>query len=69
MNGITAFIEQFEYRIAGVDFPRTPYAGGHGKTCLDCGATLGELHEKLCDSEECPRCRGLILTCDCEMND
>jgi hypothetical protein len=35
--------------------------------CFDCGAAIGELHGPFCDQEECPRCGGQLIGCDCEM--
>ena len=33
--------------------------------CEDCSAPKGSLHLFGCDLEECPRCGGQIITCDC----
>jgi hypothetical protein len=33
--------------------------------CNDCGAAPGELHLAHCDMEECPRCHGQAIGCDC----
>jgi len=34
--------------------------------CRDCSTPVGELHGPACDKEECPRCRGQFLGCDCD---
>ena len=34
--------------------------------CGDCGATEGEYHHLGCDMERCPKCRGQLISCDCE---
>ena len=58
--------------INGVSFKRIAYgaesddwgAGEHA--CHDCRVLKGELHVRGCDGEECPRCHGQLLTCECE---
>ena len=35
------------------------------KTCHDCGAEEGALHEFGCDMERCPFCGGQLICCDC----
>jgi hypothetical protein len=35
------------------------------KTCHDCRAEIGEFHGPNCDWEQCPFCRGQLLTCGC----
>jgi hypothetical protein len=37
--------------------------------CHDCGATKGQLHVPGCDVEQCPRCKGQMLSCPCEVTD
>lgn len=34
-------------------------------TCHDCGVTVGGLHHRFCDVEECPRCHDQLLYCAC----
>jgi hypothetical protein len=34
--------------------------------CHDCGALPGHYHHNGCDWEECPRCHGQLIGCDCE---
>jgi hypothetical protein len=53
-------------------YSRIPYGNErHGpdaehNPCPDCGAIKGQLHvPDCCEVEECPRCHGHRLTCDC----
>ena len=38
-------------------------------TCHDCGCKEGEMHEKNCDMEICPRCKGQLLSCGCNQEE
>lgn len=33
--------------------------------CGDCAVIRGQLHVPLCDSEQCPKCLGQLLSCGC----
>ena len=33
--------------------------------CFDCGSEPGQVHDWGCDAEDCPRCGGQLLSCDC----
>jgi hypothetical protein len=35
--------------------------------CHDCGIKEGELHKENCDMERCPKCKGQLLSCDCDI--
>lgn len=35
------------------------------RTCSDCGAQLGQLHDRGCLYERCPYCMGQLPLCDC----
>jgi hypothetical protein len=61
------------YRFEGELYPRLPYGletfrnpteAGH-RSCRHCGAVKGQLHEPLCDYEECPVCGEQVMSCDC----
>jgi hypothetical protein len=41
------------------------YADGSPRRCDDCGALPANYHHPGCDIEECPRCSGQLLSCDC----
>jgi hypothetical protein len=59
-----------EYVIGGQAYRRVPYGretdGPLPEPCHDCGVLHGQLHVELCcDMEECPRCGGQVIGCDC----
>ena len=33
--------------------------------CHDCDCLLGEKHYDGCDVEECPKCHGQLISCEC----
>jgi hypothetical protein len=37
----------------------------HGPRCGDCAVLPGGVHHFGCDIEECPRCHGQLITCEC----
>lgn len=38
--------------------------------CHDCGVIKGQFHVgPACDVEECPRCGGQLIGCDCDVED
>ena len=39
---------------------------GHCGRCGDCGAALGMYHHRSCDMEQCGRCFGQLISCECE---
>ena len=59
------------YRIRRKMFERIPfgqdYAGeeSDAESCRDCAAARGQLHVPVCCREQCPRCGGQVLGCDC----
>jgi hypothetical protein len=74
-----AYLEEVQllthYRANGKLYPRLPYGletfrqpteAGH-KPCRHCGAVKGQLHEPLCDYEQCPVCGEQVMSCDCDI--
>jgi hypothetical protein len=41
----------------------TPGAG----LCLCCCSARGQLHEPLCEREQCPVCKQQVMSCDCDI--
>ena len=37
-----------------------------GGDCSECVSEFGDYHEEGCVREECPRCHGTLVECDCE---
>ena len=35
--------------------------------CRHCSTIIGQLHEPLCDYEQCPVCGGQVMSCDCNI--
>ena len=59
-----------EYLICGTAYARIRYGdekgGPFSEPCHDCGVLPGQLHvELVCDMEQCPRCGGQVIGCDC----
>ncbi|MCO5170209.1 MAG: hypothetical protein M9894_28065 [Planctomycetes bacterium] len=44
---------------------REPVEASRGP-CRHCGTIAGKLHDPGCDYEECPVCRGQVMSCDCD---
>lgn len=61
------------YRYEGKLYPRLAYgsetfrhpAEADRQPCRHCDAVKGQLHEPLCDYEQCPVCGGQVMSCDC----
>ena len=34
--------------------------------CPCCSAARGQLHEPLCEREQCPACKQQVMSCDCD---
>lgn len=41
------------------------YWRDYGENCPDCWVAVGGLHHIGCDWEQCPRCDGQFIGCDC----
>lgn len=60
------------FRIGGRDFDRIPCGYEQGEWygiedhCSNCGMLTGFLHHLPCDLEQCPRCKGQALSCNCK---
>lgn len=66
------------YQIAGREYPRIRYGNEieerdwvakfarQGTPCGDCGVQPGEQHLIGCDLEQCPRCHGQAIGCECK---
>jgi hypothetical protein len=52
---------------------RIPYGKEAGRkaspnrACHDCAVAFGQFHVPGCDWEQCPRCGGQLISCDCEI--
>ena len=63
------------YQVEGRRYPRLPYGTETFRTpveadarlCRHCDASKGQLHEPLCDYEQCPVCHGQVMSCDCDI--
>jgi hypothetical protein len=66
--------QRLSHYIAGkTSAPRIPF--GHetypmvttgDDLCPCCGAARGQLHEPLCEREQCPMCKQQVMSCDCD---
>ena len=39
---------------------------GSTQPCHDCGVQVGQFHVPGCDIEECPKCGGQSISCNCD---
>jgi catechol 2,3-dioxygenase-like lactoylglutathione lyase family enzyme len=72
-----AYLEECQslthYRSEGGTYARVRYgretfrdpAEASRAPCRHCGAVKGQLHEPLCDYEQCPVCGEQVMSCDC----
>ncbi len=58
--------------IRGSTYERVRYGSEHDDWgadrhgCHDCRVIKGQIHVWGCDGEECPKCGGQLISCDCE---
>ncbi len=63
--------EQTHFEILGKNYKRVPYGSEISDwradefSCHDCGAIKGQYHVAGCDVEECPKCKGQAIGCEC----
>ena len=43
--------------------------GWKAERCGDCGVRPAGFHHRGCDMEECPRCRGQLISCGCDVSE
>jgi hypothetical protein len=56
----------------GVVYDRLPFEAKPlvpSRKCLGCNVRAGEVHVSPCPHEKCPRCRCLLLNCECFVDD
>ena len=67
--------DQRTYSIGGEVLERIPFGldwssdDSPRASCRDCAAARGQLHVPVCCCEQCPRCGGQAIGCDCEHDD
>jgi putative GTP pyrophosphokinase len=68
---VKAAQEITSYDIGGKGYPRIAYGdesgdwGADERPCHDCGVVKGQFHVDGCDVEQCPKCGGQSIACDC----
>jgi hypothetical protein len=73
-ESLQAAQQQTHYRVVGQLVPRiyfgdetypmvTPGSG----LCSCCFAARGQLHEPLCEREQCPVCKQQVMSCECDI--
>ena len=65
---------QTHYRVSDQDVPRIhfgderyPMVSPGDGLCSCCSAARGQLHEPLCEREQCPVCKLQVMSCDCDI--
>jgi hypothetical protein len=43
-----------------------PMVTTNPRLCPCCSAARGQLHEPLCEREQCPVCKQQVMSCDCD---
>ena len=65
---------EYTYSIGSREYERVRYGdeatsdASPPSACRDCGAMPGELHVPTCCWEQCPRCGGQAVSCECWNN-
>ena len=56
------------YKWGAKTYSAIPFGIGHSiiskPVCHDCGVGKGQFHHPGCDMEECPICRGQLISCE-----
>lgn len=53
------------YLIGRHRYDRIPHEGYEGEGCGDCAVKPDQLHVPGCDIEQCPKCGGQAIGCEC----
>ena len=66
-QGLTRYasrgISASRIRFGSETYPMTTPGSG---LCPRCSAARGQLHEPLCEREQCPVCKQQVMSCDCK---
>jgi len=73
-ESLQAAQRQTHYRVAERFIPRIrcgdetyPMTSPGSGLCSCCSAARGQLHEPLCEREQCPVCEQQVMSCNCDI--